>query len=96
MTTKHTPTPWDALGHSVLETLSGKLIARTPDYTTTAEEDAAHIVRCVNSHDALVEQVERLIRIAQAAWQRSTAYTGSEDWRVIEQEAHAALEAANQ
>ena len=59
METKHTPTPWIHLeggdGHFSI-TGDGKEVAFTPpDYPFVhARANAAHIVRCVNSHDDLL------------------------------------------
>lgn len=79
MQTTHTPTPWrvykDIDPRTYLHTkfvgvagplktvqvaLCGKLS------NTEAEANAAHIVRCVNSHAALVEA----LRMCVAAWQQ--------------------------
>ena len=60
MNAKHTPTPWVADGREVISTLSGipTTICECFDHSgigrKNAESDAAHIVRCVNSHDDLL------------------------------------------
>lgn len=70
----HTPTPWFAkelhsnyegyvLTH-VEEHGTAKLTKRV-DWTKAGQfkkEDAAHIVRCVNTHDTLVEALHQLLR----------------------------------
>lgn len=55
---QHTPTPWKVNGIDHIFTTNEKLIATTfIDAGMTREDrkaNAEHIVRCVNSHDALV------------------------------------------
>jgi len=65
MTTKtqttHTPTPWYVNGSLIAPTRTGKRFAIAEifrDNVQTAKANAAFIVRCVNSHAALVEAVE--------------------------------------
>ena len=48
MTDKHTPTPWEIEGYEVYAQNEAVAMCET-------EADAAHIVRCVNAHDGLVE-----------------------------------------
>lgn len=55
--TKHTPTPW-ASDDYVIYSLNGEHIAHTDNTMRSPDEDdanAAHIVKCVNMHDELVE-----------------------------------------
>lgn len=74
---KHTPTPWRiGKGHCVvadepvpgmggsdaIEYYGGHLIAES---ITT--ENCEHIVRCVNSHEALVKALQGVIRVADRA-----------------------------
>lgn len=74
MTTKatHTPTPWDANG--TLEIVAGKWGADVPTVAVCCCDlphgwdgyaNAAHIVKCVNAHAALVAEVSRLRRVLQ-------------------------------
>lgn len=63
MTTSHTSTPWEACGNLIRGPLSdgGFLVAETPLFLPNYKADTAHIVRCVNAHDDLVEACKRLI-----------------------------------
>lgn len=58
-TTKHTKTPWTTKGVFVLieKRDQPKVICCMADAPTSIEAraNAAHIVKCVNAHDALVE-----------------------------------------
>jgi hypothetical protein len=63
----HTPTPWSASG-SIIRSEKGFGIADTDPMNNGASEvdiaNAAHIVRCVNSHDELVDllrEVEEIV-----------------------------------
>lgn len=67
--TKHTPTPWywgdkSHHGYFNLRSDSGIVIGAEENYTTPymdiSEEDAAHIVKCVNMHDELVGVVRAM------------------------------------
>lgn len=64
MTKKHTPTPWvlddDGDGDYKIISEEGRLIAVETSYYPIAPsvEDAAHIVKCVNMHDELVEALK--------------------------------------
>jgi len=68
MSTKHTPTPWKlekSRFHFHIDDANGTRIAdirfcQRPDGSTT-EIEAAHIVRCVNSHEALLAALKALI-----------------------------------
>lgn len=55
--TKHTPTPWDTMGSLVIrvEGPTSYMVARA-----SSSEDAAHIVKCVNMHDELVEALKKI------------------------------------
>jgi hypothetical protein len=77
--TQHTPTPWiatsdchyDAASY-LIETQDGKLVIATchegdADEVLDCSANAAHIVKCVNSHDALVEALKGVIRVADRA-----------------------------
>lgn len=74
VSTQHTPTPWSPFAGYLAEVFSAA--------------DAAHIVRCVNSHDALVEAMRNLIGAVYAASNISPM-----EAKCIT-EAHAALKAA--
>lgn len=63
--TKHTPTPWkmeDWHGDTQIVGPQGSLICIDTAYYPIApsEEDMAHIVKCVNMHDELVEALLRM------------------------------------
>ena len=59
---KHTPTPWKSekatnsfLGINRNVPVGSRYTFRTIGHDAVAQANAEHIVRCVNSHDALVE-----------------------------------------
>jgi hypothetical protein len=52
MKTKHTPTPWIQNGDIILRTMYGGSIADCSTF-----ENAQHIVKCVNMHDAIVAKL---------------------------------------
>jgi len=62
---KHTPTPWE-VEKDELNTVT-KIGGITADgyagayWLDVSDEDAAHIVKCVNEHEALQEQVAELV-----------------------------------
>lgn len=66
--TKHTPTPWKVMPYGDGGTYiigpdykpMGTAIARVPLGNKKQDADAEFIVRCVNSHEALVEAVKNL------------------------------------
>ena len=64
MTTKHTKTPWKICSRNARNirttTTAGNLIATCCLAGGLPAANAAHIVRCVNSHEALVEALENL------------------------------------
>lgn len=84
--TKHTPTPWESGGCCVWQK-NGDMIAdlapcmKNPNET---EANAEFIVRCVNSHDALVEAIQYvfasgrplLTRLAIEKMQKALAAAG--------------------
>lgn len=64
--TKHTPTPWKIEnwhGDTQIIGPEGSLICIDTTYYPVApsEEDMAHIVKCVNMHDELVEALKDII-----------------------------------
>lgn len=64
MTKEHTPTPWkveDWHGDTQIVGPEGSLICIDTAYYPVApsEGDMAHIVKCVNMHDELVEVLKR-------------------------------------
>ncbi len=57
MTTKHTPTPWKAFNRGI-ECANGYSVATCTTYFQPVgrpEDNAAHIVKCANLHDELVD-----------------------------------------
>lgn len=65
MSTKHTATPWSA--HGIYIAGDGTMVAKAsygedmlPDFEV-AKANAALIVQCVNSHDALVAVLQEVI-----------------------------------
>lgn len=60
---KHTSTPW-AVGYS--NNYGRNIYQETDEYNgialVTKDEDAEHIVKCVNSHDALLEAAKSYVR----------------------------------
>lgn len=68
MTTNHTPTPWHVAsdGLTIKECCDSDrafpfTVAKVDDVSRTDRANASHIVRCVNSHDALVAALENLV-----------------------------------
>lgn len=61
MKTQHTPTPWklNKEKSGQIENSNGYIIAQA--YQNKTEDNAKHIVHCVNNHAALVEALERII-----------------------------------
>ncbi len=58
--TKHTPTPWDHINGVYTQENGYFSMVQTPDGCVAYvfdKEDAAHIVKCVNMHDELVEAI---------------------------------------
>lgn len=78
----HTPTPW-----RLLDNTGGKRTLVHVECEATLEPvcsiprkrmaDAAHIVHCVNTHDALVEALEDLVGLAEQAM-REASKSGAE------------------
>lgn len=67
--TEHTPTPWRADWRDIYDS-NGDKICTFSEYNPQWEDDetfvrseanASHIVRCVNSHDALVKALEDMV-----------------------------------
>lgn len=72
----HTPTPWHVNdadeSHVIIQDDKGEYVAHVADpYFSVASgkcaKRAAHIVRCVNAHDALVAALKRLVENVEAA-----------------------------
>jgi len=70
---KHTPTPWFVGGVTIWDTSGRSLIAECPQpewlgarKLTNREANAAHIVKCVNAHDAFVAALRDLLARAEA------------------------------
>lgn len=68
MTQSHTPTPWTYREAIILGSTRKQWVVEDADKERTIcgqilnEENAAHIVRCINSHDALVEALNDAIQ----------------------------------
>lgn len=61
---KHTPTPWNFEGRAVYSQTEGEDICIVDSGNRKVDvANAAHIVRCVNSHEALVKALEDCVRI---------------------------------
>ena len=60
----HTPTPWRVSGTSYIMPSQGKEVIAD---CFGDKNDAAHIVLCVNAHDALVTSVKDLLDVCPAA-----------------------------
>lgn len=58
--TKHTPTPWDRMGDLIIR-VEGP--ASFDVAKVDSEANAAHIVKCVNLHDELVEALSELMKV---------------------------------
>lgn len=62
--TKHTPTPWDQINGVYTQENGYFSMVQTPDKCVADvfdKEDAAHIVKCVNMHDELVEALDKIL-----------------------------------
>ena len=81
---KHTPTPWrvsqemygiDNMRVEGVEAQREGYVEPVANcgYGAGCAENAAHIVKCVNAHDALVEALEALMPYVPRSW---VAYTG--------------------
>lgn len=64
MTQKHTPTPWYADINFITDGQRNEVAHITSYHMTLHEEcaNAAHIVKCVNMHDELVEALSAMVR----------------------------------
>lgn len=63
----HTPLPW-RIGDAGLTVFGPKTDAPSPKTVAHSNRaDAAHIVRCVNSHEALTEALERVVQFMHSA-----------------------------
>ena len=62
--TKHTPTPWRVIKNGRIVWHKGgdigEIVVRSGNYDE-AQANAEHIVKCVNSHDALIEALKGLV-----------------------------------
>jgi len=67
------------------------LVYADGDSPGLATVDAAHIVRCVNSHDALVAALEDCLTYAKLHWSDSQGTFGAEVTRSRIEKANAAL-----
>jgi len=71
----HTPTPWEFQEFEIVHEIQKGLVQSVPIYTNriagtlnpcsddwdTAQANAAHIVKCVNAHEALLECLKKLV-----------------------------------
>ncbi len=101
---KHTPTPWalntDDIPPTIYAEVNQHCIAILDDSSgaykfddvATCEANATHIVRCVNSHEALVKALEELTATIDAG-RKSADYVALQEHRVM-RNARAALAAA--
>lgn len=67
--TKHTPTPWHMQKDSVhVYGKDGGMVANTITACSgnNERENAAHIVKCVNMHDELVEALKQAYAVCKA------------------------------
>ncbi len=66
---KHTPTPWVAtpgrrtIAISTPRNGSWREIATVPCTSGTDETNAAHIVKCVNAHDPMMDALGKLVDV---------------------------------
>ena len=81
--TQHTATPWTVENKVNITTEAGNLVAFAASEMNVAAKDrsralgfdkssevfanAAHIVKCVNAHDALVAEIKKAVALMQAA-----------------------------
>lgn len=86
MSKEHTPTPWRVddtkIEHCCIQSAIIKDVPQgdgmySQDYMLVAEcydaEEAAHIVKCVNMHDELVEALDAIGNLTRATVLRDTA-----------------------
>lgn len=69
MTQKHTPTPWKVYqfgGVQIGQEDTGEAICSMWGDKSEGDANAAHIVKCVNMHDGLVEALRRLKQECEA------------------------------
>ena len=70
MTKEHTPTPWKVYlygGVQIGQEDTGEAVCSMWGDKQEGEANAAHIVKCVNMHDELVEALEDAIQLLQMA-----------------------------
>lgn len=74
----HTPTPWEFQEFEIVHEIQKGLVQSVPIYTNriagtlnpcsddwdTAQANAAHIVKCVNAHEALVKALKEALEQA--------------------------------
>ena len=63
MSKEHTPTPWVARDEYIYDKDRNEIATTTTSgfHYSTDEANAAHIVKCVNMHDELVEALRLLL-----------------------------------
>lgn len=65
--TKHTPTPWEVVvapsGTPDITDAKGQVVAAV--FGGKADSNAAHIVKCVNMHDELLERLRELMELTE-------------------------------
>ncbi len=84
-TARHTATPWEVTQVGQIAS-SKRLIATMDKYWADWEDDALHIVKCVNSHDKLVEALKLL---HQRIW--SGVLLTDKDWPKVKEQVEQAL-----
>lgn len=89
---EHTPTPWHTggIGNHIVFDSDGYAVANATVFHGKQEDgesaaNAAHIVKCVNSHGALVAAVKA------AKEQLADIFQFEEDWKELREQLNAAL-----
>jgi len=98
METKHTPAPWSIDQYRNILGADGHLLVVTGVATPIgprnqqSEANAAHIVRCVNSHEQMRRALEEVLAVCQD--RQAFVMQGPRAFAKAEQIARAALSAA--
>jgi hypothetical protein len=95
---KHTHTPWKTVGETLVYGQDNYCIAATMSDHWVSNRDideslanAQHIVRCVNSHDDLVDALQRAVFLMH-----NQGDIGTDEWIETEKKALAALKKATE